>query len=618
MNSDHSKICRLCLGEAEVMCPIFNSYSKSNPQTLALPQRIMSFAQIKLDENDGLPSSICYQCLAQVDKSYQFKLQCEQSDATLRQSLQDQAESGDEGGDWEMMKFTPEVIINEGEDNSDEAQENGQPGESDSDQSGKNGNYPLSEVQALLRHHGTEIRLQAVNGNKPAAASSPVEHNGNYESPMEENGNGGDGQMDYYPLYGVAAMLNNHANNSPAYSNGSMSMSLPNLLPRLPMSSASLSSLLHRKGQLRPDLSFMSQGANGLQKSRRSRDGQKLFQCRLCPKSYSFSSALSRHKAVHNTELRPHICNICKKKSRRSRDGQKLFQCRLCPKSYSFSSALSRHKAVHNTELRPHICNICKKEYHWSRDGQKLFQCRLCPKSYSFSSALSHHKAVHNTELRPHICNICKKCRLCPKSYSFSSALSRHKAVHNTELRPHICNICKKEYHWSWDRQKFLSVLLVSQVSFSSALSRHKAVHNTELRPHICNICKKGFADPEKLERHMRTHVSDQLFPCDICGRVFKALATFERHKLMTQGKCRQFSCGLCGLGFQNKTKLKLHPCKAAPHDRLYPCPQCSEVLNGRDAFEAHIISHTGMADRSLNAQAISLITTGDNDRRSI
>ncbi|KAG8241488.1 hypothetical protein J6590_086193 [Homalodisca vitripennis] len=124
MNGDSSKMCRLCLVEAEVMCPIFNSYSKSNPQSVALPQRIMSFAQIKVAENDGLPSSICYQCLAQVDKSYQFKLQCEQSDATLRQNLQEQFEECDgEPGDWEMMKFTPEVIINEGEDNSDEMNE---------------------------------------------------------------------------------------------------------------------------------------------------------------------------------------------------------------------------------------------------------------------------------------------------------------------------------------------------------------------------------------------------------------------------------------------------------------------------------------------------------------
>lgn len=40
------------------------------------------------------------------------------------QWLQEQLECDEsENGDWEMMKFTPEVIINEGEENGDEMNE---------------------------------------------------------------------------------------------------------------------------------------------------------------------------------------------------------------------------------------------------------------------------------------------------------------------------------------------------------------------------------------------------------------------------------------------------------------------------------------------------------------
>lgn len=65
MNGESSKVCRLCLAEAEVMCPIFNSFSKSNPQSVALPQRIMSFAQIKVCTARGFDLSfvvvlVCY------------------------------------------------------------------------------------------------------------------------------------------------------------------------------------------------------------------------------------------------------------------------------------------------------------------------------------------------------------------------------------------------------------------------------------------------------------------------------------------------------------------------------------------------------------------------------
>lgn len=87
-----------------------------------------------------------------------------------------------------------------------QSQENNKQYESDIDHSGsprKGSNYPLSEVQELLRHHGTEIRLQAVNGN-----SAKQEQNGSY-CHSEVNGNGH--AMDYFPLYGVEALLNNHA-----------------------------------------------------------------------------------------------------------------------------------------------------------------------------------------------------------------------------------------------------------------------------------------------------------------------------------------------------------------------------------------------------------------------
>uniref|UniRef100_A0A1B6CCA0 Protein krueppel n=1 Tax=Clastoptera arizonana TaxID=38151 RepID=A0A1B6CCA0_9HEMI len=352
------KLCRLCLLEAEVMCPIF---VKNGPQGTALPQRIMSCAQIKVAEDDGLPSSICYQCLAQVDKSYQFKLQCEKSDASLRQHLQEKLDSEADG--WDVMNFTPEVIINEG-DMHEQTGENGEHVESESDESLKSLTQPyqLSAVEALLRHHGTEIKVQGVTpNNKEHKSQQVVPSNGSNENVYPQNGE------EYYPMYGgVEATM-----------------------------------LFNEVGQAGP--------------SPKSRDGQKLFQCRLCPKSYSFSSALSRHKAVHNTAL----------------------------------------------------------------------------------------------------------------------------------------------------------------------------------RPHVCQICKKGFAEPEKLERHTKTHLGDQSYNCETCGRVFKALATFEKHKLMTQGKCRMFSCKHCKIGFPSRTKLKIHIC-GTDEEISYNCPECNKSFNRKANLETHMGTHTG------------------------
>lgn len=42
---------------------------------------------LKVWQNDGLPTQICNKCVAKLHISYQFKKQCEKSDAKLRQYL---------------------------------------------------------------------------------------------------------------------------------------------------------------------------------------------------------------------------------------------------------------------------------------------------------------------------------------------------------------------------------------------------------------------------------------------------------------------------------------------------------------------------------------------------
>jgi hypothetical protein len=45
---------------------------------------------VQIFAGDGLPALICHRCLYQVERSFEFKEQCEHSDATLRQYLRRQ------------------------------------------------------------------------------------------------------------------------------------------------------------------------------------------------------------------------------------------------------------------------------------------------------------------------------------------------------------------------------------------------------------------------------------------------------------------------------------------------------------------------------------------------
>jgi hypothetical protein len=51
---------------------------------------LSTFCFVQLFAGDGLPALICHRCLYQVERSFEFKEQCEHSDATLRQYLKKQ------------------------------------------------------------------------------------------------------------------------------------------------------------------------------------------------------------------------------------------------------------------------------------------------------------------------------------------------------------------------------------------------------------------------------------------------------------------------------------------------------------------------------------------------
>lgn len=78
MNYENGKICRLCLTEGEVMCPIFSTTSKNGLQGVALPQRIMSCAQIRVTYSTIIAvNSLCYlMSISLLNKKYDILVIC--------------------------------------------------------------------------------------------------------------------------------------------------------------------------------------------------------------------------------------------------------------------------------------------------------------------------------------------------------------------------------------------------------------------------------------------------------------------------------------------------------------------------------------------------------------
>ena len=102
-------------------------------------------------------------------------------------------------------------------------------------------------------------------------------------------------------------------------------------------------------------------------------NGQRRWQCLLCPKIYSSKHNLVTHILGHSG-IKPHSCPVCGKFFKQSSHLQthalthtnvKPYSCQVCSRTFTQASHVKRHMAVH-MEQRP-MCVICAIEASFTR-----------------------------------------------------------------------------------------------------------------------------------------------------------------------------------------------------------------------------------------------------------
>ncbi|XP_008556329.1 zinc finger protein 160 isoform X1 [Microplitis demolitor] len=74
------EICRVCLLSNHLMRDLFGEND-----VVSLSTKAMSFANVKIHPDDGLPTQVCCECADKLESAYEFKLQVEQADSLLRE-----------------------------------------------------------------------------------------------------------------------------------------------------------------------------------------------------------------------------------------------------------------------------------------------------------------------------------------------------------------------------------------------------------------------------------------------------------------------------------------------------------------------------------------------------
>ncbi|XP_036920461.1 zinc finger protein 211-like isoform X1 [Sturnira hondurensis] len=285
----------------------------------------------------------------------------------------------------------------------------------------------------------------------------------------------------------------------------------------------------------------------------RVNNGQRLYQCSECGKSFIQKGEFHSHQRVHN--------------------GEKPYECSECGKSFKTKSVLHRHQAVHTGE-RPYQCRVCGKSFKSTYNlychqrlhtGERPYECNECEKSFTSSTHLHYHQRVHTGE-RPY------ECSKCGKSFTSSTNLHYHQRVHTGE-RPYECSECGKSF------------------CSSTGLRIHQRVHTGE-RPYECSECGKSFCSSTGLRYHQRFHTGERPYKCTQCGKCFKRVHHLHCHQRVHTGE-RPYECTECGKSFRGVTGLRFHQ-RVHTGERPYSCSQCGKSFIQKHQLHRHQKLHTG------------------------
>lgn len=415
--------CRLCLGQGGVLSPIFlesvgggearrqsaaaASAGAPQPQP-ALPSRIMACAPIQVVEGDRLPAQICHRCLYQVERSYDFKEQCETSDRVLRQYVAQLLDNPAKPESGVGTKDVPPVV---------------KLGKKESTK--ENIQMDLSSVRSSESLLSKEIKVNVLQSklsaliHQTAVAAEEDVDSGLLESLADS---------DDLQIVGSEGDNVNIGEGEG-----------------------------HNLAKMQDDVSDKSES-----------DEEIHLRCKMCRDTFPDVDLLELHQAAHEANGPPYSCSICDKvfTARSNLDahwlihsGENPLLCPVCETSFANSDSLESHLECHDISL-PYFCVTCDKSFanrtelqkhvivhsvvHSSKyrilpkefarssklfktlNGQKQFCCSECPKMFKTKGDMLRHEIIH-TGQKPFSCSVCNL------SFNRKDKLTRHERLHSSD-----------------------------------------------------------------------------------------------------------------------------------------------------------------------------------------
>ncbi|EFA06599.2 zinc finger protein TC009514 [Tribolium castaneum] len=366
-----NNICRICLERNPKLMPIFDPIKPPHFSIL-----IMACASVQVLEDDGLPPYICQKCISKLNIAFQFKTQCESSDAKLRQCFQNfhnLPSAPDLTGFIDVKKDEQLVTFPESANNNTNQLEQVQVSDSIQDTANLAENIEQPQLQPL----------QNVN-IEPTTSLHDLDKNTLTELKIEFTDlKHQDIDLKVEDLIGLnqpSKAAKKATKQHQCDTCGKVFRTKPGLIHHIRIHTGERPYVCHLC-----DKRFINGGH--LHTHMRTHTGEKNHICAACTKAFATAQQLTKHTIAIHTSERPYGCTYCPKRFASSSNlnthtkihtGEKNYRCDQCGKAFSTKGQLYQHMLVHT--------------------GEKAFLCEYCNKRFSQKAHLIRHLKTHKNQ----------------------------------------------------------------------------------------------------------------------------------------------------------------------------------------------------------------------------
>jgi uncharacterized Zn-finger protein len=116
-------------------------------------------------------------------------------------------------------------------------------------------------------------------------------------------------------------------------------------------------------------------------------------------------------------------------------------------------------------------------------------------------------------------------------------------------------------------------------------LQRH--IENHETNGYTCKICGKNFKTSQYLHQHSFIHKETRDYHCDLCGKSFKSSANLSQHKYCHVTE-KAFACSICGKAFRQRIVMKRHEQNHSKSEGKPACLGCGAFFEEGYVLQLH------------------------------